>query len=299
MKLNNKGFAISTILYIILIMAVILITLTLSLLGNRKVILDKIKEEAKNNIYSIGRYANGDVVYFNVDTGEKCDNYNETQSATGIKNGCMKFYAFNDFGGDKVNLILDHNTTDYIAWNSSLINGNGPNELILQLETDTANWKGTQEPKNYTGIGCSEMLEDETSCKENSEYIINYDNKTARLITAEEIARITKNIGWTTSTGWYYLDSKKTVRLDNCTIGNTSGCNYGWLYDRTIICKQYGCLNEAIGSTVGYWTASPITIDSNYAWRISAGGILGGTKINDVENLGVRPVIEVLKSKLL
>lgn len=58
MKLNNKGFAISTILYMILIMAVILITLTLSLLGNRKVILDKIKEDAKNNIYGIEKVEN-------------------------------------------------------------------------------------------------------------------------------------------------------------------------------------------------------------------------------------------------
>ena len=60
-------------------------------------------------------YTNGEVVYFNVDTGEKCSNYTETQSNTGIKAGCMKFYAFNDDGGDTVNLILDHNTTAKVA----------------------------------------------------------------------------------------------------------------------------------------------------------------------------------------
>ncbi|MBQ2946493.1 MAG: hypothetical protein IJE04_01395 [Bacilli bacterium] len=53
MKLNNKGFAISTIMYMILIMAVILITLTLTLLSSRKLILDKSKEEARTNIYSV------------------------------------------------------------------------------------------------------------------------------------------------------------------------------------------------------------------------------------------------------
>ena len=52
MKLNNKGFAVSTIMYMILVMAVILIILTLTLLSNRKLILDKTKEEAKENIYS-------------------------------------------------------------------------------------------------------------------------------------------------------------------------------------------------------------------------------------------------------
>ena len=51
MKLNNKGFAISTIMYIILIMGVILITLTLSVLSGRKLILDKLQQQAKENIY--------------------------------------------------------------------------------------------------------------------------------------------------------------------------------------------------------------------------------------------------------
>jgi len=50
MKLNNKGFAISTIMYMILIMAVILIVLTLTLLGSRKLILDKAKQEAIGRI---------------------------------------------------------------------------------------------------------------------------------------------------------------------------------------------------------------------------------------------------------
>lgn len=59
MKLNNKGFAVSTIMYMILIMAVILITLTLTLLSSRKLILDKTKEEAKNNIYESGRLPSG------------------------------------------------------------------------------------------------------------------------------------------------------------------------------------------------------------------------------------------------
>lgn len=52
MKLNNKGFAISTIMYMILIMAVILITLTLTLLSSRKLILDKAKQVSKDVIYS-------------------------------------------------------------------------------------------------------------------------------------------------------------------------------------------------------------------------------------------------------
>lgn len=53
MKLNNKGFAISSIMYIILILAVILISVTLAILSSRKLILDKIKKETTDNIYGI------------------------------------------------------------------------------------------------------------------------------------------------------------------------------------------------------------------------------------------------------
>lgn len=52
MKLNNKGFAISTVMYMILIMTIVLITLTLSLLSSRRLILEKQKDEAKSFIYN-------------------------------------------------------------------------------------------------------------------------------------------------------------------------------------------------------------------------------------------------------
>ncbi len=52
MKLNNKGFAISSILYIILIMCIILITVTLSVLSSRKLILDKQKSDVLNSLYN-------------------------------------------------------------------------------------------------------------------------------------------------------------------------------------------------------------------------------------------------------
>jgi len=53
LKLNNKGFAISSIMYMIMILAVLLVTLTLTLLSGRKLILDKIKVEVQNEIYNI------------------------------------------------------------------------------------------------------------------------------------------------------------------------------------------------------------------------------------------------------
>ena len=50
MKFNNKGFAISSIMYLILVITIILVSLTLALLNNRKLILDKIKIDVLNKI---------------------------------------------------------------------------------------------------------------------------------------------------------------------------------------------------------------------------------------------------------
>lgn len=51
LKLNNKGFAISSIMYIILVLAVILVSLILVTLSSRKLILDKLKSEVLTTIY--------------------------------------------------------------------------------------------------------------------------------------------------------------------------------------------------------------------------------------------------------
>lgn len=56
LKLNNKGFAISSIMYLILVMALILVSLTLSLLSNRTLILESQKNKVlgEANGLSIG-----------------------------------------------------------------------------------------------------------------------------------------------------------------------------------------------------------------------------------------------------
>lgn len=65
MKLNNKGFAISTVMYIILIFALVLIVSILGLLSSRKMTLDKIKDstltEVKSNIF-LKEYNEGDKI---------------------------------------------------------------------------------------------------------------------------------------------------------------------------------------------------------------------------------------------
>ncbi len=251
-------------------------------------------------------YTNGEVVYFNVDNGTKCSNYTETQSNTGTKSGCMKFYAFNDDGKDTINLILDHNTTALVAWNNtytndsgSKINAKGPKEVLTQLNDDTKYWVGTITPENYSI--------DQSTQVSKAKYTIDYSNYKARLITAQEIATITGYTGWDekTANNIYYFDSKTKTESDTCKYDYstktsvTTGCKYGWLYDRTNkSCTTYGCLNNSDQTTNGYWTASSRAGGSNSAWLVRYEAYVNYNFVGSSVSYGVRPVITILKSKL-
>ena len=256
-------------------------------------------------------YENGEVVFFNVETGLKCTNYNEENSKTGYngidnrtgsQNSCLKFYAFNDDGGNTVNLILDHNTTATSLWNTNGDNTTGPTDVITNLKNDTKDWKGTIEPSNYTtGV-------------EGRRYTINYEGLNARLITANDIAKITGNIGWyenIVKSTTFYFDSNTKYESPKCNVaGGLDGCNYRWVYDRTSInCDERGCLNNSDIETQGYWTASAAErksveqIHLDYCNGYTTYGVgdsarLSRTCPNYSGHYGVRPVIEVNKGDL-
>ena len=319
---NNKGFAITSIIYAMLILFLGLIFLILGNLASRKAMFDKEKNEILSRFNGdedgFKIYKNGEVVYFDVDNGTKCSNYTETQSNTGTKSGCMKFYAFNDDGKDTVNLILDHNTTATVAWitkedyiaaggedlsnlaacqNGKLCSKNkyGPLTLLTQLKNDTKSWVGTKTPSNYTM--------DQTGQTSNANYTIDYSSYKARLITAQEIAKITGNTPWNEKTAasydYYFFDSKTDIASTTCKNGNTTGCSYGWLYDRTnTSCIDSGCLNNSDQTTDGYWTSSSFAMDAAGAWYVQFDSIIRSGTIGGSDSIGVRPVITISKSKL-
>ena len=97
----------------------------------------------------------------------------------------------------------------------------------------------------------------------------------------------------------YYFDSKTTTASNTCKNGNTTGCKYGWLYDRTSTsCTTNGCLNNSDVTTYGYWTASSRAVRSNLAWYVFYSAYVDGDDVNSSLSIGVRPVITILKSKL-
>ena len=231
---------------------------------------NKTVKESLDELYSKAtkyrEYQNGDVVYYNPVTNKRCS-AKESNSQTGTKTGCMKWYTFNDEGSNSstVNMILDHNTTATIPWNTN-------NKNVTYEDSDV-------KPE-------IEKLVSESKW-----------SVTPRLISAEEVAKITGNVNWISTRSWYCLESNKQdeTSLPYC---NNKG-TYGWLYDH-MYCKQYSydwkCYNNDT-STYGYWTSTTYGIagSGSDVWRVSRDGNLNNSNSNTSGD-GVRPVITISKN---
>ena len=208
-------------------------------------------------------FKNGTAVYYNPETETKCKS-SEAVSTTGTKRGCMKWYVFNDKEGNAtVNVILDHNTTANVAWNSTGSNSE-MKEVKKALENDTKDWKNT-----------------------------------ARLITANEIAKITGNTGFDASKekqDWFCFDTNQSDSTNWCSKAQGTS-EYAWLFDYTSGCTSYGCSNTSNSSTYGYWTSTPKKDDSTIAWVVYTGGTLSYSNVTN-NDYGIRPVITISKSNI-
>ena len=199
------------------------------------------------------------IVYLDpTDLSKTCNASNSSVGGT-AKSGCMKWYAFKE-DSSSYTMILDHNTTAKVAWNSSGSN-TSMKEVQTALTSDTTGWAGSP-----------------------------------RLITGKEIADITGNTSWTTSTtssGWFYFDSNNQTQ----TATSTGSSKYYWLYDYTNGCTSNGC-KVADSSTYGYWTSTPVSGSTYDAWRVNGNGSLRSYSVGSISRCGVRPVITISKSSL-
>ncbi len=249
------------------------------------------------------------------DISKKCTkeealaNVNEFGTPTLIKEGCMKWYVYKD-DGKNYTMILDHNTTVHVQWNSTLTNDSKEDhkmkEVGEQLEKDIGNW--------------------DTSIK-----------NTARLISADEIAELTgankeDNLKWNSNKilglgnslaendkeqfiGWYYLDGsgstygewrKKTYILSR----------YDWLFNYTYSCLGasggYFCSVADSNSyrsdydgkkyfSGGYWTSTlfaPSQVQDSLEFKVSIiddYGRLHNSSPLIAQSYGIRPVITIPK----
>ena len=219
-------------------------------------------------------------------------------STTGTNTGCMKFYIFDD-SNNQYKMILDHNTSGNVAWNSSGNNSDGMNEVATRLSEDTTGWTGSP-----------------------------------RLIKADEVAHIVgadsnDTIKWkqsntygtddtTNKASWFNLDGSGTTYSSSDgwqkQVATTPGSSkYAWLYDYTYQCTggstEYGCniaddnkypygTKDSTNTNYinGYWTQDAVVGDSSGAWRVLRIGYLGSRDVGNADYYGVRPVITLSKS---
>lgn len=228
-------------------------------------------------------YENGTSIYFNPVTGQKC-NALDSLIQTNNSQGCMKWYTFLDeVGNTDINLLLANNI---IALTPFIDTTNINNVLVNNISS----WK-------------------------------DYVKVTTRLITASEIAKITKAdqaISWKVdkptitppikdeSISYFYFDGAYSQDLSwQTSVANQDNLSkYAWLYDYTA-CSSYGCqyadiasypVDDTTSPTCGYWTSSPVFGVDKEVWAVDCYGKLDKYEVTDNKNLGIRPVITIPKS---
>lgn len=195
------------------------------------------------------------------------------------KSGCMKWYAFKE--DDKTyTMILDRNTTNAVAWNSTGLNSDGMTVASKKLEEDTKDWVGDPHILSANDIAEITGAADEDK--------LSWDSKKTYG---------TSGIG---NSRWYYLDGqgKGYSGWLKQYANATNKSKYYWLYDYTSGCKEYGCETEIAGNVSGYWTTSTITGKTSRVWTIYKEGQVNGDDPANAVNEGIRPVITIEKAKI-
>lgn len=118
-----------------------------------------------------------------------------------------------------------------------------------------------------------------------------------RLISADEVAKITNNKSFnsatTTYSNWFYLDSNNQTAVAS----STNKSKYAWLFDHTRLCASSGCnLSDSNTSGDGYYTSNLI-YGGSFVWGVTRVGKLNFLSKTST-SYGIRPVITIPKSIL-
>ena len=265
------------------------------------------------------KYTLGQLVYFDPVNMNNCNA--STFNLNAIKNGTSTCYKWRVITTDdttsktNITIQLDHclstsqwtsksdynNDTNYGEFGNS---NKGPITVLKSLETATSSWNNSLK-LNYTYDTSAATNNYGTLSCTNGKCIVKGNTLTtnlkARMITAEEVAAMTKTIdssfSWTLASDNQYFFSNSNYKIGTITSG-TGNTDLKWLIENTSEDTSSGATNNVYSTNIyGYWTLSPISGYSNVAWYMSGSGYIGHNAVNSA-NFGVRPVITISKSAL-
>ena len=273
--------------------------------------------ECQENMF-IGEY----VYYDPVNNVARCTTYTESNSASGVVEGCLRWNVLSVEEDGTLNLLLDHNIVSEVKWASKAdyvtaggdgdaydasthqnsagttyiagLNDKGPVTIVSQLNTATSGWHSsltrTDSYQDYNG--------------DTLKYTVSYNGMKARLPEAGEIAVAVGHPTYNqnTSSSWFYLDSLNQTRI----VGygkDKKISDYAWLFnnlgngsqDVTNVdtCLYYGCSETQANSSGdwGYWTSTSVAGSTRSAWDVHFYGFLINLTVSSA--YGVRPVISL------
>ena len=247
-------------------------------------------------------YAVGDEVYFDPVVGQRCYS-DEAWTLDDKGSTCYKWNVIkaSDSSSDTVELLLDHNLPEEIAWVSledykaaggtdeeynlggvetdsgfmSVGNNKyGPLTALKYLKQSTAGWNGV-----VTLTSADNVTRNNAS---GSTYTINYEGYKARLISGQEIADIAGDQEWTS-------DSYAIFDLPS------------WLWSNTFTDSDSLDTLDIYIPTM-YWTDTAHFSYTGNAWWVSQNFGADMLTVSGVKGayprFGVRPVVRILKSNL-
>ena len=272
-------------------------------------------------------YSPGDLVYFDPVTQTNCNSNSFDLDA--IKNGTSTCYKWrvitvdDTMRNEKITLQMDHNLKIAVEWVSkndynddtnfgTYGNTNkGPITILKTLETETSDW--TIDNLNYTyntnvaSNGYGTLICTNGTCTIAGNTITS--NLKARIITGEEIATITKtktsDISWTlaSSKNDTYYFSNSGYRIGTNTPTTNGDTSLSWLVENINTNNDSGATeniyrNGTHHDDYSYWLLSPASDDNAESWRVHYGGGVFPCQVYYSCNSGIRPVIEIEKTKL-
>ena len=210
-----------------------------------------------------------------------------------VNDGIQYHFFILSSDSEKVNLILDRNlyydsstntsnlvdedNKGTVEWQKSGANTDGPVTVMDYLYNATKNWTNIPNIKiNYT---------DEAN-------VLNYGY--GNIITTKTITKITKSDG-TEQSVYENLKARLPYSSEIFDFDETNLWMYNYLSNNTNVYGE-GLQNQS--NIEGYWTFSSRSANSTDALFVYSGGIKGTNQVNTEGNIGIRPVISILKKQI-